>query len=231
MSQQPQKQYAEPQVISRLSMWAPDPGSTAMERANMTFAKKGNNLEILVWPRNPTDKGKPPIRANLNITQIELLTAGLREAAATQDKFKLDIPINYGRKVKSEDNREKMEIFLQSTIRIARNSEGLICILLLDPDDTRARILFPMELDRWTGNLIRNGVPLTAAEMSNGVAIGYANILESIFRNCVEMNTREQNAERYSKATVDPNGRVPSGSQQRERGKTGFSDFDDDIPY
>jgi hypothetical protein len=67
--------------------------------------------------------------------------------------------------------------------------------------------------------------------MSNGVAIGYANILESIFRNCVEMNTREQNAERYSKATADPNGRVPSGSQQRERGKTGFSDFDDDIPY
>lgn len=224
-TQQP-RTFIEPKIINRLTLWAPDPSSTTMERANMTHAEKGSNLEILVWAKGPGDVGKAPIRANLNIRQILMYTKALNEAADTTGEYRMDLPIKNGRRVTGENGKETTEVYDQATLRVARNSAGYVVIALLDKDETRSRILFPLELDRWSGNLIRNGVPLTVEEMSGEIARGYARILEHHFLNRVEALTRTENSQTYP--------REGAGAPKKPvspKASSGFDNGFDDISY
>lgn len=198
MSQTTQIKYPEAKIIRRLSLWAPDPGSPNKERGNMTFALKGNNLEILVWTRTEAHKGKGPIRANMSLLQIMTFCDYLEKVAASPDKAMEEIPVLYPAKADPNNPTAKRELEEQSVLRVVRNSEGLMSVGLFDlKDDTRSRILFPFVLDRFTGILKSNGEPLDLAEVSSMVAKSYAKILRSIFIDNIEMTTNEENAIRY----------------------------------
>lgn len=194
--------YPEAKIIRRLSQWAPDPQNTG-ERANLNWQLKGSNLELIVWARGASEKGKPPIRANLNSLQAMILIEHIRMVADSQSKDFRDLPLKNMRKTNKDDPDSQKEMYDQATVRVVKTSEGLVQIGIFDADESRSRILFPFLLDRWTGLVKHSGEPLNQSEVSAMVAKCYANILHDIIIREMEITSNTENNQRYQ-TTVKP---------------------------
>ena len=227
---QPQtpNKFPEPKIIRRLTQWAPDPSSENKERASMTYAIKGSNIELLVWTRGPMDKSKPPIKANMSVLQVYMLCDMIDQVAASAQKDIKEFPLNYERSTDPNNKDAKRELYEQSLIRVVKNSEGLMSIGLFDPkDDTRSRILFPFILDRWTGIVKSNGQPLDLSEVSCMVARSYARILREVTVQHIEATTNEENQSRYGDRTAP---KKPYNQQKPQQSSQNLDTFTD-ITY
>lgn len=188
--------YPEPKIIRRLSQWAPDAQNPG-ERANLNWQIKGSNLELIVWARGASEKGKPPIRANLNSLQAMILIDHIRSVAESPSKDFRDIPLRNMRKANKDDPDSIKEMYDQATVRVVKTSEGVVQIGIFDADETRSRILFPFTLDRWTGIIKHSGEPLDQAGVSVMVAKQYAHILTYIINKEMEITSNTENSQRY----------------------------------
>lgn len=222
---QPKPLYPESRIIRRLGMWAPDPSSPG-ERANLNWAMKGSNLELVVWTRSPAEKVKAPIKANLNTLQAQVLCDMIKNVCATPGKNFDDIPLKNMRRTNKEDPDSFKELYDQAVIRVAKTSEGMVQIGVFDSDESRPRIFFPFILDRWTGNLKRNGQDMTLDEVSQMVALQYSRILSEILNREIEMTTNAENAERYPNDKNKPQGQFKKPFTPRVENKAP-PNFDD----
>lgn len=224
MAETTQITYPEPKIIRRLTLWAPDPGAPN-ERAQMTFAEKNGNLEILVWSRSPSEKGKAPIRGNLGLNQILAVCQQLEAVAKGEIK---DFLLELKNSRKNPENPEgPKEVYVQGAVRVARTSEGFVVIGVFDQDTTRPRILFPLTFDQWTGMMKVNGEPLDQQTVSSIVAKNYARILREVFLSNIEMTTNAEHSLRYG--ATNNNAKKP---QQNKSNKPAFNnDGFDDISF
>lgn len=214
--------YPEPRVIRRLTQWTPDPSAPG-ERANMNWQLKGHNLEIIVWPRAASEKGKPPIRANMHTLQANILIEHIRLVAAEQGKTFRDLPLRNKRKANKDDPDSQKEIYDQAIVRVVKTTEGVVQIGVFDVDESRPRILFPFILDQWTGFLKYNGEPLTIGEVSSMVATRTAQILEDLLNSNVEVTTESENKQMYQPTTKT---KPPFRKTEMPNGSHTFADID-----
>lgn len=184
--------YPEPRILRRLSLWAPDP-SAENERAQFVWQVKNDNLELVVWTRGPSEKGKPPIRAGLNYENTLTVCDMIEKVTSAPGKFYGDFPLYTLRRTTGE-NRERV---LQSTVRVVQTSEGIIQIGVFDADETRPRILFPFALSRWNDLVKYNGEPVTESEASKQVARNYAAIFRQAALDCAKPTTNAEHAAMY----------------------------------
>lgn len=219
--------YPEAKVIRRFSMWAADPGA-AGQRVSMDWQMKGSNLELIVWLRSENEKGKPPIRANLNTTQGMMLVDMIRQVAAMPGKGFMDLPVKNMRKINKDDPDSAKEMYDQARVRVVKTTEGVVQIGIFDPDESRTRVLFPFTLDRWTGNLIRNGEAMDQSEVSVMVAKQYANILNDILAREMEITTKTENSARYPS---EYKGKTPYKKPNAPSGGPSAPPAFDDIAY
>lgn len=220
-----QFKYPEPAVIRRLTQWAPDPGAKN-ERASLNWQVNGSNMELLVWSKGPSEKGKPPIRAGINTLQVMLLSSIILEVSKSDGKTYRDLPLKNMRKVDKDDPKSEKELYNQSTVRVVKNTDGVVSIGVFDADETRTRILFPFLLDRWTGLITAAGKPLELSEVSVMVAKQYAKIIENIALKEIEISTNTEYQNRYQKPQSSAN-----NTQQREPLKTSREKEFEDITY
>lgn len=221
--------YPEAEVIRRFSQWTEDPSAIG-ERANLNWQMKGSNLELIVWTRSPADKGKPPIRANMNTLQAGILIDNLRAVAVSPTKVAMDISMKNMRRADKNNSDSAREMYDQAIVRVVKTTEGIVQIGVFDADDTRPRILFPFILDRWTGFVKRNGEAMSASEVSAMVAQRYATILEDIINRRIEMTTNTENDARYPKPNK-PNGQFNKSSTSGSPRPAAASSQFEDITY
>ena len=206
--------YPEPRVIRRLSLFAPDPGAEN-ERAQLLWQFNRDNPELVVWTRGPSEKGKPPIRAGLNYENALTLCDMVERVAKNDGKMVGDLPI-FTLRATSEGRRERV---LQSTIRVAQTSDGLMQIAVFDADETRPRILFPIMISRWNDYVKYNGESVTESEASRAVAINYAAIFRKNVLDCSKPTTNSEHQAMYPRSDV---GGAGGGASRSGGGGGGF---------
>lgn len=210
--------YPEPRVFRRLAQYSPDPSAEG-ERASLQWQMNGSNPALIVWTRGVNEKGKPPIKANLNTMSGLNLLDNITKVIASPPKTVIDLPIPYSKKVENE-GVERREYFEQAVVRVVKTSEGIVQIAVIDKDETRPRILFPFMLDRWNGLVKVSGEPLTEAEVSCMVATNYVRILREHFIKEVELTTDSENKERYPREGFKPG--TQSKFQKKPQASEGF---------
>lgn len=223
--------YPESKVLRRLSLWAPDP-SAENERAQFMWQVKNDNLELVVWTRGPTEKGKPPIRAGLNYENTLTVCDMIDKVIAHDGKYYGDFPLFTLRRTTGE-TRERV---LQSTIRVVQTSEGIIQIGVFDADETRPRILFPFVISRWNDYVKFNGEAVSESEASKQVAKNYAAIFRKAAMDCAKATSNAEHAAMYppregaggaggGNRQGGTNGRQHGGAIPRQPSTAGYDEF------
>ena len=201
--------YPEPKILRRLSLWAPDP-SAENERAQFLWQINKDNLELVVWTRGPSEKGKPPIRAGLNYENSLTVCDMIDKVIAADGKFYGDLPLFTLRRTTGE-TRERV---LQATIRVVQTSEGIIQIGVFDADEIRPRILFPFTIGRWQDFVKFNGESVTESEASKQVARNYSTIFRNAALDVAKPTTNAEHAIMYPPREGAPGARQGGGSRQ-----------------
>lgn len=182
--------YSEPAYFYRLQLSTPDPEKPE-EKANMMFGLDGDTPEILVWPRGDSQKGKAPIRARLNTTAFGIHVANLFERAANGEPgFHGTLPIIANRK-----DGDSYVPKVVTTLVCAKRKDGVVVTGLVDADDSRTRILFPMILLDWVQAPVINREPLDEAAISVDCAKFYANFFRNLANNHALKQTTAQRKE------------------------------------
>lgn len=221
------RQFAEEPELVRFQMWAPDPNAEG-ERANLKFVFRGSNPGIVVWLRGPTEKGKAPVRAAFNSMNYGFFLDALRSIADAPAGSKADMELKNSRRLPDGGKED----YVQSYVRIAKNPEGVVVIGVFDAqDDTRSRILFPLMLDRWTGNIKRNGEALELPEISSMIARQLAGILEFEYRKRMQWQTREEQQAQQAQfeANRPQNRSAAGGGGAYPKKANSFRDYEDDV--
>lgn len=214
----------------KLSLSVPCPVKDVKARSSMKFDLVGNNPRITVYTNDPSDKDNNfgRIQAKLDIVVFGTFLSYLQASIDATEKVTYCIEnknYTWFKKQRSETP------VVESKLWVGRDENGVVWVCVEDVvTKNRPRIKFPFTLPYFHA-LLKNGEPMTEAEVSRGVASAFVHALRDAMHQLLVDNYEH----------VDPKSREKNGggNDRGNQSRTSSNnsndkdtdDFDDDIPF
>lgn len=253
MSQQQQFQQRPKNFADHGKLRLTVPAPSGQGKANLSWIVKtnarpweGNEIQLVVNTGNPDEKQNQNLNRGKIIAKVDPISFGaimqmIREAAEAPGEYHRHYRfVDYTFFNRQRSDKPNMTQFFV----VKKNAEGIIGVSLIDAvNKQRDKIMFPFNPPGFN-ELVdgSTGEPISKAELSKAMALGYVNLLEKAFCHLLvttwveppqkQMNNGGGNGGGYQQRNNGGgNGYNGGGNGGGNSGGGGGSDFSDDLPF